>query len=290
MKEKCEPERALTMNSLTVAVLDPTSKVPFPQITHEGKKYVMSQPGAEYVVTATCTNPRGKLLFVNLTIDGALVQVAFTPSKPKQMCTFEGYPVGVGFGEYTRFKFADAELDDGSGGAAAVNKSFSDIVGTINVTVSNAVKTNIPTVLRNHTAPSDAKKIANKKKGKFFELPSLTTGVGSKFVTVQKAAKFQTRKTDLVTSTIIQCETLETLRLRKIPIPAAMVTAYFAQTVPVIQNDDVKPDVSLSSSSSSSSSSSTSSSKRKRASANGEAKTDDSSLKKAKNNDVIDLT
>ena len=182
--------------------------------------------------------------------------MSYHTDKPNEQTTFHGFPHG---NRYRLFKFSSAELDDGSNVDGHASQEVGQLVITAwKCSVQIKKKKNSKVIL-----PSGSQTISNKKKGKFFQLPSLTTGVGQDAGRSRRRAKMKYKPISVVATQKIFCETYETLKLRKIPIPADMVTAYFALPTPAAPAAPTV-DVVKSGSSSSSSSSSLKVNKRKK--------------------------
>jgi len=245
-------------STLTITLVDATTGAALPQICHMGKNYVMSTPGSEYRVTASldCPGETNHLKF-KLMIDGRKVSHTKNRSPNANITVaWDGFPVGVGLTNFKRFKFADAEIDDGAGGASG-SGAVSAEAGVIQVECWRVKKTGRktkPSSQKFAALPKDSLLAKKKKGGKFFNNPSLTTSSGGAVNRHHKMSKNVYRKFESLPliSTKLHTETLETLRLRKVPVPAAMVAAYFSAPKPVVVIGAVQVKADSSSSSSSS--------------------------------------
>ncbi len=225
--------------ALTVTLVDAATGAPLPHVGHQGKEYAMAQPGAEYRVEAALDAPgeTSRLQF-KLKIDGRHVDHKKNRSPTPGgfvRVAWDGFPVGVGLANFKRFKFADAEIDDGAGGTSG-SGAVAVEAGTVTVEVWRVKKGKKKgkKKAKATAAPKDSLLSKKTKGAKFFNLPSLTTSSGGAVAqhhSMSKHVYHVIEQLPLIT-TKIYTETLETLRLRKIPVPASVVAKYFGAAAP----------------------------------------------------------
>ena len=216
------------IGDLELAVIDTASSVALPQITHEGRHYVVAEPGHEFQVVTTSHAHRQ--IQTRLYVDSELIDLKRNTSKPSTYI-WAGFPTQsqAGYRHYNAFRFAPAVIAEP--GTAIDGGDGDPTNGTIRAVMLAARKgkPRKPRKGKPHSwAPGGSNAKLVKKRGKkFYMSASLTTQGGSHVSKKMSAPRHKVIVEHEMASVTLHAETLEILRLRGIPIPQQLIREYF---------------------------------------------------------------
>lgn len=210
-----------------VVLVDSASGVALPEVMGpDGKHYAVAQPGEEF--TVKCTNHSGRSCQAEIFVDSEKVDMDFN-TRTATPFTFHGFPMNSELTKYKAFRFAAAQIAEPGEGSGA-NGADADN-GTITTNLYAAHETNEPADASwvPMTMAGTDTKLVKKRGKKFFMSASLTTQGGSRVTAnLTKATHRWVRDSNHPLAQVkIHTETLETLRLRGIPVPPAIVRNFF---------------------------------------------------------------
>ena len=206
---------------LDVRVVESVSGVQLPEVTHAGKNYVVAQPGMEWRVEIN--QHSNTYVKANLWIDGDRVKQCIKKTSSRTS-VFPGYPIDSEHTRFSSFKFAATEVCEPGAGAGVVPGKPSD-AGTIEVELLPIKNTPLKKQDKKRKRASPAAVQpgtlnVGSKGEKFFLSPSLSTQAGSLVAREQKSKRTKSIVIGASIQTVlIHTETLETLKLRQVPIP-----------------------------------------------------------------------
>ena len=121
-------------------VVDIVSGVALPEVEHDGKHYVVAQPGCEFRIEGNQFS--GRSAQAQLWVDGDKIQMHFNMTTSDTF-TYNGYPTNGALTEFDSFKFAAAEIAEPGrgGGSGSAGPVINPDAGTIKMTVYGATKT-----------------------------------------------------------------------------------------------------------------------------------------------------
>eukprot|EP00937_MAST-01D_sp_MAST-1D-sp2_P001654 g1654.t1 len=218
----------MRIDQFEMMIVDKASGVPLPEFEHEGKTYVISEPGKEFeVVTTTFYGRQAK---IELFVDSEKVDMTknVTSSNPQ---VWPGFPTNNALTQFNAFMFAPAEIAEP--GQAVPGGEGDPHNGTIRAIIHATRKVGKKkggdSSWQPRAGAGTREKLVKKAGKKFFQNPSMTTAAGSACHQEAKLSKNKYIKEYELARITIHAEMLEILRLRGIPVPDGLVRAFFDQ-------------------------------------------------------------